>query len=79
MIWSLLVSMSDTFLKPLLLGRGVDVPMFVILIGALGGMITLGIIGLFLGAVVLALGYKLFLAWLGELPELETESEQEPA
>ena len=79
MIWSLLVSMSDTFLKPLLLGRGVDVPMFVILIGAIGGMITLGIIGLFLGAVVLALGYKLFLAWLGELPALETESEQEPA
>jgi len=79
MIWSLLVGTSDTFLKPLLLGRGVDVPMFVILIGAIGGMISSGIIGLFLGAVVLALGYKLFLAWLGELPELETESEQEPA
>ena len=81
MIWSLLVSIIDNVLKPLLLGRGVDVPMFVILIGAIGGMITSGIIGLFLGAVVLALGYKLFLAWLGELPELgtESESEQEPA
>jgi len=77
MIWTVLVGMSDNVLKPLLLGRGVDVPMFVILIGAIGGMITLGIIGLFLGAVVLALGYKLFLVWLGELPELESPSESE--
>ncbi|MCH8132177.1 MAG: AI-2E family transporter [Myxococcales bacterium] len=76
-IWTLLVGMSDNFLRPLLLGRGVDVPMFVILIGSIGGMITLGIIGLFLGAVVLALGYKLFLAWLGELPEVESPSESE--
>jgi predicted PurR-regulated permease PerM len=67
-IWSVAVSLSDAALKPLLLGRGVDVPMFVILLGAIGGMITSGIIGLFLGAVVLALGYKLFLGWLGELP-----------
>lgn len=64
MIWSLLVSGSDTFLKPLLLGRGVDIPMLIILIGAIGGMILSGIIGLFTGAVVLAIGYKLFIAWL---------------
>jgi len=64
MVWSLLVSASDGFLKPLLLGRGLDIPMLIILIGAIGGMISSGIIGLFVGAVVLALGYKLFLAWL---------------
>ena len=63
-IWSLLVSGSDTFLKPLLLGRGVDIPMLIILIGAIGGMMLSGIIGLFTGAVVLAIGYKLFVAWL---------------
>jgi len=63
-IWSLLAGMSDTFLKPLLLGRGVAVPMLVILVGAIGGMITSGIVGLFVGAVVLALGYRLFMAWL---------------
>jgi predicted PurR-regulated permease PerM len=51
-------------LKPLLLGRGVDVPMPVILLGAIGGMITSGIVGLFIGAVILALGYRLFGVWL---------------
>ena len=63
-IWSIAVSFSDTFLKPLLLGRGVEAPMLVILLGAIGGMLMSGILGLFVGAVVLALGYKLFEAWL---------------
>jgi predicted PurR-regulated permease PerM len=63
-IWSLIVSFSDAFLKPLLLGRGLDIPMPVILIGAIGGMIQAGIIGLFVGAAVMAIGYKLYLAWM---------------
>jgi predicted PurR-regulated permease PerM len=72
-LWSALVSISDAFLKPLLLGRGVEAPMLVILLGAIGGMIHSGIIGLFLGAVILALGYKLFLAWMesGEEPQAQ--------
>lgn len=64
--WSILVGMSDAVLKPLLLGRGVEIPMLIILVGAIGGMIRGGIIGLFVGAVVLALGYELFKAWLAE-------------
>jgi len=64
MIWMAVVTVMDNLLKPILLGRGVDVPMAVIFIGAIGGFITSGIIGLFVGAVVLVLGYKLFLAWL---------------
>ncbi len=63
-IWSLAVSMSDAFLKPIFLGRGVDVPMLAVLLGAIGGMIYSGIIGLFVGAVVLALTYKVFEALL---------------
>jgi predicted PurR-regulated permease PerM len=63
-IWSLAVGMSDAFLKPLLMGRGVDVPMLVIFIGAIGGFVLSGIIGLFVGAIVFALGYKLFMDWL---------------
>ena len=51
-------------LKPLLLGRGVDAPMMVILLGAIGGMIMSGIVGLFIGAVILAVGYKLFQSWI---------------
>jgi predicted PurR-regulated permease PerM len=64
MIWSLMVSASDAVLKPLFLGRGMDIPMPVILLGAIGGMILSGIVGLFVGAVVLAVGYTLFMAWL---------------
>ena len=66
MIWCLLVGVSDSFLKPLLLGRGLDIPMLVILLGAIGGVILSGIIGLFVGAVVLAVGYELFMVWLNE-------------
>jgi predicted PurR-regulated permease PerM len=68
-VWSLLVGTSDTFLKPVLMGRGVDLPMLVIFMGAIGGFLRAGIIGLFVGAVVLALGYTLFTAWLEETPE----------
>jgi len=63
-VYAMVVSISDAFLKPLLLGRGLDTPMLVILIGAIGGALTQGIVGLFIGAVVLALGYELFTAWL---------------
>ena len=61
-IFSIIVSGSDAFLKPLFLGRGVDVPMLVILLGAIGGMMLGGIIGLFVGAVVLALAFKVYQA-----------------
>lgn len=64
LIWAILVGFSDAVLKPMFLGRGVDVPMIVILIGAIGGMIASGIMGLFVGAVVLALAYRLFVEWL---------------
>jgi len=63
-VYTLVAGMADNILKPLMLGRGVDVPMPVILLGALGGMATGGIIGLFLGSVMLALGYQLFMAWV---------------
>jgi predicted PurR-regulated permease PerM len=79
MIWSLVVSFADMVLKPLLLGRGVPVPMLVILLGAIGGMITSGVMGLFVGAVILALGYKLFQWWLAEgdanVPAADTEAD----
>ncbi|NOR73007.1 MAG: AI-2E family transporter [Mariprofundaceae bacterium] len=61
---SVAVSFSDVLLKPILLGRGVDAPMLVVLLGAIGGMLVSGIIGLFVGAVVLTLGYKLFGVWV---------------
>ncbi len=61
---AIVVSASDAFLKPLFLGRGMVIPMPVILLGAIGGMVLSGIVGLFIGAVVLALGYQLMMAWM---------------
>ena len=59
-----LAGMADNVLKPLLLGRGVDAPMPVILLGALGGMAAAGILGMFVGATLLALGYQIFMRWV---------------
>jgi predicted PurR-regulated permease PerM len=56
--------MTDNILKPLMLGRGVDAPMPVILLGALGGMAAGGILGMFVGATLLALGYQIFMGWV---------------
>ena len=74
-VYSLLAAASDNVLKPILLGRGVDLPALVVLIGALGGMIAWGIIGLFLGAVILGLGYTIGTRWL----EATSEKAADPA
>jgi predicted PurR-regulated permease PerM len=66
--------MADNVLKPLMLGRGVDAPMPVILLGALGGMAAGGIVGLFVGAVLLALGYQIFMGWVAANPEVKAPS-----
>ena len=60
--------MADNVLKPLMLGRGVEAPMPVILLGALGGMAVAGIQGMFVGAVLLALGYQIFMGWVDDQP-----------
>ncbi len=57
----IVAGMADNVLKPLLLGRGVDAPMPVVLLGALGGMASNGILGMFLGATLLAIGYRIFM------------------
>jgi len=67
LIYSMIVSASDGFLKPIFLGRGMETPMLVILLGAIGGMLAWGIIGLFIGAIILSLGYELFLGWLNQV------------
>lgn len=57
-------SMVDNVLKPMLLGRGINVPMPVVLLGALGGMMSGGILGMFIGSAFLAAGYKVFIGWV---------------
>ncbi len=78
LVYCVLVSVSDMALKPMLMGRGLDIPMIVVLLGAIGGMLMSGIIGLFVGAVVLALTYTLFMAWVNR-GEPDRISESEPA
>lgn len=64
LIWCIAVGLMDNILKPLLLGRGAAVPIAVVFLGVIGGFMAMGIIGLFVGAIVLSVGYKLFLAWI---------------
>lgn len=75
-VYLILAGMADNVLKPLLLGRGVNAPMPVVLIGAIGGMVVAGIIGLFLGAVLLTVGYKVLMAWVDD-SDSATDSEPE--
>ncbi len=73
-LWSVyfvIVIFSDNVLKPWLLGKGAEVPMLVIFIGVLGGFFLSGFIGLFTGAIVLSIGYKLFLVWLHDQVEVK--------
>jgi predicted PurR-regulated permease PerM len=64
----LVVGLADNVLKPLMLGRGVDVPMPVMLLGALGGMASGGIVGMFVGATLFALGHQIFMGWVADNP-----------
>ncbi len=68
LVWTLVAGLSDNVLKPLMLGRGLEVPMPVILIGVIGGMLADGLLGLFVGPVLLAVGYVLLIEWLRQHP-----------
>jgi predicted PurR-regulated permease PerM len=68
-LWCVGISLLDNVLKPILFGRGVEVSALVIFMGAIGGMLAMGLVGLFLGAVVLAVGFALFTTWLSEAEE----------
>jgi len=77
-VYAILVALSDNFLKPILLGKGLETPMLVILIGALGGMMLQGILGLFIGPVVLALVFQLFNTWVSEGETVKVEKVEQP-
>lgn len=72
LVWCIVVAPIDNILKPILLGTGAKAPMLVVFMGALGGFFSSGIIGLFVGAVVLCLGYKMLMVWL--YPQIQEDS-----
>ena len=63
---SLLIISCVMVLRPFLIKRGADLPLILILVGVIGGLLAMGIIGLFIGPVVLAVGYTLLDAWIKE-------------
>jgi predicted PurR-regulated permease PerM len=65
-IYLLIVGLADNVLKPILMGRGLNTPMLVIFIGVLGGMLAHGILGLFVGPIILAVTWELMMAWIRE-------------
>ena len=68
LLWSLVVVTLDNVLRPFLMTKGADLPMLVMFTGVIGGLLAFGLIGLFVGPVVLAVGYTLVAAWLAEDP-----------
>lgn len=81
LVWSVLVAISDNFLRPLLIRKGADLPLILILAGVIGGLVAFGVIGLFIGPVMLAVTYTLLLAWIKgpEAPGEETAEIHPPA
>jgi predicted PurR-regulated permease PerM len=71
-VWTLVVSTIDNFIRPALIKRGADIPLLLIFAGVIGGLMAFGIVGLFIGPVILAVTYTLLEAWVLEAPEEET-------
>ena len=73
LIWNIIISTMDNILKPLLMGKGAVVPIPIIFLGAIGGFIASGILGLFTGAIILSIGYSLYLNWVNQ--EIDAEAD----
>jgi predicted PurR-regulated permease PerM len=80
LLWTLVVGTMDNFLRPILIKKGADLPLLLIFVGVVGGLIAFGVIGIFVGPVVLAVSHKLLSAWVDEeIAEVELPSQQEPS
>ena len=66
LVWSILLSTMDSVVRPLLIRKGAHLPVVLLLAGVIGGLIAFGLVGIFLGPVVLAVGYTLLLSWVAE-------------
>ncbi|MFN0008033.1 MAG: AI-2E family transporter YdiK [Planctomycetota bacterium] len=68
LVWTILVSTMDNFLRPMLIRKGADLPLLLIFVGVIGGLIAFGVVGIFVGPIVLAVTYTLISAWIAETP-----------
>jgi len=69
LIVTIVVGTLDNFLRPILIKKGANLPLLLVFTGVVGGLISFGLIGIFIGPVVLAVAYTLLLAWINEQPE----------
>jgi len=65
-VWTVITGTLDNFIRPILIKKGADLPLLVVFVGVLGGVLAFGIIGLFMGPVLLAVSYTLLVAWVDE-------------
>ena len=79
LVWSLVVGTMDNFLRPVLIRRGADLPLLLVFAGVLGGLMSFGLVGLFIGPVVLAVAHTLWNAWVGEAPAAQPPTGETPA
>lgn len=79
LLWSLVVTTLDNFLRPVLIRKGADLPLLLIFAGVIGGMLSFGLIGIFLGPVVLAVTWTLMQAWIADALGGEEPPESQPA
>jgi predicted PurR-regulated permease PerM len=67
-VWTIIVATMDNFLRPILIRKGADLPLLLIFSGVIGGLLSFGLVGLFIGPVLLGITYKLLQAWIDEVP-----------
>jgi predicted PurR-regulated permease PerM len=79
LVWTVLVGAMDNVLRPILIRRGADLPLLLIFAGVIGGLVGFGIIGLFVGPVVLAVTYRLLESWIADIDRAPNESTSEAA
>jgi predicted PurR-regulated permease PerM len=74
LVWSVFVGLMDNFLRPFLIKRGADLPLLLIFVGVIGGLVSLGVIGLFVGPVILAVTYRLLESWIADIDSPRAEA-----
>jgi len=75
LVWTVIVGTMDNFLRPVLIKRGADLPLLLIFVGVIGGLISMGIIGLFVGPTVLAVTYRLLESWISDIDKPREDNE----
>jgi predicted PurR-regulated permease PerM len=69
LVWTIVVASMDNVLRPILIKRGADLPLLLVFAGVIGGLISFGLLGIFVGPVVLAVSYTLLVAWVNDRPQ----------